>query len=282
MKKSNIILLSIIALLFLLITQGFQLFGWIGEKKLQYSCPESSEPSEDCLTRLRAMGHYWTSFGFLTDIKELRHAQYWYSRAANKGDKVAMFHLAWVYEQLASESAPVKTFAQVSNDLKNNVTSAPDKLSDAAIEWYKKSAEKGFAPAMNNIAVIYKHRANDEKYYRDLSYKWHLAAANAGNPMATIAMYTIFKAGDGVEKNEFYADNWKYWDPKRADPLDLSSPTLERTFLPEMWPEIGIVAQVIQATKSGKPVILWKDDNKLPVKPGFEHITKQLNEESSQ
>jgi len=282
MKRSSIILLSIVALLFILVTHGFQLFGWIGEKKLQYSCPESTEPSEDCLTRMRAMGHYWTSFWFFTDIKELKRAQYWYFRAADKGDKVAMFHLAWVDWQLASEESPVKTFAQVTDELNNHAAPKPDKLSEASIEWYKKSAEKGFAPAMNNLAVLYKHKGDESRFYRDQSYKWHLAAANAGNPMATIAIYTLFKAGDGVEKNEFYADNWKYWDSKRADPLDLSSPTLERTFLPEMWPDTGIVAQIRQAAQSGKPVILWNDDSKLPVKPGFETINRQLNEESSQ
>ncbi len=275
-------MISSVALLFLLGTKGHQVFGWISEKKLQHDCPVATTTSEDCLARMRAMGHYWTYMGYYTDNPELRRAQYWYGIAANKGDAEAMFHLAWTTQELALNSAPVRSFKQVAEDLNNHKEPESDEMFENVIHWYKKSAEKGFAPAMNNLAVLYKGGAGGHEPNQDLAYKWWADSATVGNPMATIAMYTIYKTGDGVEVDTFHADNWKSWDPKHANPRDLLSPTLERTSLKNMYPEPDLCQKIRDAAKEGKPTILQEiSGDGTPTGSSFEEIRDKLQEQQS-
>src|SRR5437763_874907 len=73
--------------------------------------------------------------------KELKKSFYWFQRAAENGDKVAMNNLARCYE--------------------NGVGTEKDV--EKAFYWHQKAAENGDKVAMNNLARCYKNGVGTEK-----------------------------------------------------------------------------------------------------------------------
>ena len=77
------------------------------------------------------------------------------------------------------------------------------------MSWYEKSAEKGYAPAMNNIAAIYE---------KDKNYKtaadWFKKASDKDNAAASYNLGLMYEKGLGVEKNKEQA---KFYYKRAAD-----------------------------------------------------------------
>ncbi len=62
----------------------------VAEVTLPFVC---RQPDSSCLVRYRALGHVWSSYGLTS------RAQHWYEQGAEAGDPIAMFHLAWTYQE---------------------------------------------------------------------------------------------------------------------------------------------------------------------------------------
>jgi hypothetical protein len=199
----------------------------IMEKSIEWTC-SLTHPTDSCLVRMRAMGHVWSRKG------DLARAEFWYARAAEGGDAAAMFHLAWVYEK-AGEADRRAAMSAAADAARAGVPmqgpAAGDQMPQGnffrAADWYRKAAEKGFAPAMNNLGELYLAGAGVPQDPAAAFY-WHLAGARAGNPVAAINTAVDFGMGRGVGADLAEAEKWRRLTKKPAA-TDLDDLTLERT-----------------------------------------------------
>ena len=126
----------------------------------------------------------------------------WHKEQAAKGDPVAQFDLALMY------------------DLGRGVT----RDYAEAMKWYRKSADQGYAPAMTNIAILY---YNQEGVKRDLveAYAWFVRAKLAHDPRADdLLQMTMDKLkGDQIRQGEALAANWHPQKPSPAASVDMAS-----------------------------------------------------------
>lgn len=198
----------------------------LSEISIAWTC-SANHPTEACLTRMRAMGHVWSR------KSDLARAESWYARAAEHGDAASMFHLAWLYEEAgrAESQAVIRSTSNAASG--GGLTEGPDALPQGnfyrAADWYRKAAEQGFAPAMNNLGELYLAGMGVP---RDAAaaFQWHLAGARAGNPVAAINTALDFRLGRGVAANAAEAERWSAWTARRGT-TDLGDLTLERTKL---------------------------------------------------
>jgi hypothetical protein len=180
----------------------------IAEKVIEKTC-SMTVPNEGCRRRMIAMGHIWSLKG------KLGRARPWYARVANLGEPVAMFHLAWTYQKQGYEGLVVSGGGADYIPLKNNGL-------DLAMDWYRNAADKGFAPAMNNLGELYLFGPD-----RDVraAFNWHLLAAHAGNPVAAINVSLAYRIGLGVQMDIAAARKWAAAIPKNNS-MDLRDTTL--------------------------------------------------------
>lgn len=216
-------------------------FGWLAEQKLQRDCP-ADPPDDSCIPRLRGMGHYWSTRG------ELPRSIGWYERAAKAGDKNAMFHLAWVHEQLAN-SAKMREKNSAGGE-KNRIYF--DEMGKA-ITWYYKSADLGFAPAMNNLGQLYL-RGTGRLEDPVEAFQWHSDAMQAGNPVGRWNLIHTYYGGERKKLNVPETEYITWWDPKETKQEDVESPTLERTVLAGKNLSDFYVRIVRRTMREGKPM----------------------------
>ncbi|WP_224407632.1 tetratricopeptide repeat protein [Afifella sp. IM 167] len=194
------------------------------DHRLETNCKVAMD---GCLKKMRVRGLLWESLGI-----EARAAR-WYRRGIAEHDPAAMFHLAALREAQAWERLEMsprdwilrqRKGSAISGGLKEKVR----REGEEAIAWYRRSAEAGFAPAMNNIGEAYLGGFGvvaDEGE----AYRWKLNAAKAGNPVG--AFYLAFATGASV-KGSAGGDDRQRWSELRAtaaDGRDLAEPTLSRT-----------------------------------------------------
>ncbi len=181
------------------------------EVMIGWDCP-LSDPDEACQTRMRAVGHLQSKRG------NLERAKYWYGRAAEQGNPIAMFHLAWVHEELALGGGEIMPGQEARSNL------------ELAMAWYQRSADRGFAPSMNNIGQMYQSgRAGRQD--DDSAFGWHLVAAQAGNPVGRMNVALSYASGLGVARDPLEGARWTIWTPAADRAADLLEPTLARTRL---------------------------------------------------
>jgi hypothetical protein len=241
---------------------GYHATPWIMGWTVNSSCPEEILDPE-CFGRLRDMGHAWA------ERDNLDRAGRWYLRGARAGDAQAMFHLGWVYQQIAQTLRQVEDQRRLarniglpSADPNVHLSSLESrdadtrKYAEAAIAWYRKSADSGFAPSMNNLGLMHSlgldGRADDEKAFR-----WYLAAAQAGNPIGSMNLIMSYQLGRGTLRDPEEAAKWSLWRPAHGLTSDLERPTLRRTLLagrPERPARVG--DRLRSAARAGKPVVL--------------------------
>ncbi len=240
---------------------GFKAVPWILDWTLDRSC--SGTVDDGCFDRMREMGHTWAA------RENLDRAGQWYLRGARAGDVQAMFHLGWVYQELAMalhredvQRRLAKHMGLPPTDPNVHLSSLENrdvhtrKYARAAIAWYRKSAESGFAPSMNNLGLMYSlgiaGTPNDEKAFR-----WYLASAKAGNPIGSMNLMQTYQLGRGTIRDPEEAAKWSLWRPVHGLTSDLESPTLRRTLLlggPERPAKVQ--DKLRYAAQAGEPVVL--------------------------
>ena len=76
-----------------------------------------------------------------------------------------------------------------------------------AVEWYRKSAEKGYKLGQNRLAQMYKNGWGVEQDYAKAA-EWFTKAAEQGMSDAQYQLGLLYQFGDGVEKDEAKAAEW--------------------------------------------------------------------------
>jgi hypothetical protein len=216
-----------IGLIFFLILGGgaFVALPWITEAKLLWDCTEPG-PSETCLTRMRAMGHVWSRKG------DMEKARFWYAQPAERGDPIAMFHLAWTYDQAIADDSDTEydQVAALRGDPKPDLPAADKVNLDLAKKWYEKSAGLGFAPALNNLGEIYRYGVGGRSD-QPRGFQLLMKAARTGNPVARWNVSLSYMSGMGVKVDKAEAAEWRTWTRSAEIMPDLDEPTFSRTKL---------------------------------------------------
>lgn len=252
------------------------------DAKLRWDCPQS-QPSQICAIRMRAMGHVWSAQA------SNQRAEYWYRRAADQGDASALFALGWIYEtralDLIKAGAVLEAQRQrvekdmlggMAGDARARLKEA-EAIADAAAEaeqWYRKAADKGFAPAMNNLGELFRLGLGRDP---DLvqAFKWYSAAARAGNPVGAWNLAIAYMHGDGVAHDQAEAERWLTWTPSKNAQGDLGWPVLERTTFFGSNLLASEVAQIRAAARSNAPMTLTVEAVKRnPALPSFHRVER--------
>ena len=122
-----------------------------------------------------------------------------------------MFHLAWVHEELALRDVvnlprqeagrmEARGSAEIGSIVVSPAATADGPAAanfELAMTWYRRSAEGGFAPGMNNLGQMYLSGRGGRQDH-DAAFRWHLAAARAGNPVGRMNVAIAYSAGHGV------------------------------------------------------------------------------------
>lgn len=123
-----------------------------------------------------------------------------------------------------SKINPIKTFSDLSEEIttlsKNGVTVAQDiygtmlylglgvnKNVQAAENTWLNSAEKGYAPSMNHLGVLYRFLKNSTNNLKKSIY-WYEKAANLGYAPAQDDLGYLYYKGEGVKKDLDIAHKW--------------------------------------------------------------------------
>ncbi len=108
---------------------------------------------------------------------------------------------------------------------------------------------------MNNLGQIYLFGFGALLDY-GRAFDLHMAAAEAGNPVARWNVAIAFSDGFGVDANPVEADNWRTWTPPEGITPDLMEPTLARTLLFGSTLSETERANLRRATELGEPVTM--------------------------
>lgn len=269
LKKNNI-LLSCLVIFLVMASIGYRHQILILKKILHWQC-SLENPTDTCLIHLRNLGHLTSEKGDLVE------AQFWYQIGANHGDPLAMFHLAWVYEE--------KTYPNLLGAFKKyveagDITQAKlrelnsKKFHDifSAEFWYKKSAQQGFAPSMNNLGILYLYLPPDPYSLSNIeieddqkAFYWIESAAKAGNPVGQMNLAYALLTGDGFPPNLAEAEKWMTWTPNSGIGSDLEDSTLKRTRLGEHYISGPILRRIKDAIQVGEP-LKWTFNEIIPYK----------------
>jgi tetratricopeptide (TPR) repeat protein len=78
-----------------------------------------------------------------------------------------------------------------------------------AMQWFKKSAEKGNTAAMNRIGNLYNGYGNPEiQKDSNLAFKWYKQAADLGNTDAMSNVAYMYEHGEGIQQDFIEAREW--------------------------------------------------------------------------
>jgi hypothetical protein len=88
-------------------------------------------------------------------------------------------------------------------------------LCTQSADWYRRSAEQGFGPAMNNLGELYFSglAGGLGRPDRSEALRWYRAAAAAGNPVGLWNVGTAYANGLGVARSPSEAAKWATWYP---------------------------------------------------------------------
>ena len=77
----------------------------------------------------------------------------------------------------------------------------------AALEWYRKAAEQGYADAQNNLGLMYVNGYGMERNYRQ-AVEWFRKAAEQGHALGQNNLGWVYETGRGVERDLLRASEW--------------------------------------------------------------------------
>jgi len=247
------------------------IFPQLSEKIIEMTC-SMTNPDAGCRRRMVAMGHVWAA------KYDLERALLWYARVADLGEPDAMFHLAWAYH--ASGFDDVRSFARNVG----NSEADPDRLADAltrsfrlADKWYRNAAEKGFAPAMNNLGELAVTGVLGGERKLDEAFAWYLAAARAGNPVGAMNVSLAYRIGEGVIQDTGEAQRWAEFVPAIDSP-DLDDVTLSRTTLHGSNVDAKLRSTIRNAAVEHKAIGVTFEPLKQSARiPTFHNVSRELS-----
>jgi hypothetical protein len=168
---------------------------------------------------------------------DMEKARFWYTQPAERGDPAAMFHLAWTYDQAVPDDFDTRYNRKIerreaaARGAPQPGIPASEKADiEMAKKWYEKSADRGFAPAMNNLGEIYRYGIGG-RGDQPLGFDLLMKAARTGNPVARLNVSLSYLAGMGVEMDGAEAAKWRTWTRSAKIMPDLDEPTFSRTKL---------------------------------------------------
>jgi TPR repeat protein len=181
---------------------------------IKASCHEPL--TQSCMDQMRALGDQLAANG------QLDEAASWYGWAAKGGDKVAMFQLGGANYARAIDDAARQTYSDfVANE--DGRRAAVGQMSGfpatTACGWFRRAADLGYAPAMNNVGECYMHGIGFTRSGL-AAVQWHLAPAQAGNQVAALNLVQDFKAGLGRQSDAAAASAWinkRFEEMNRSD-----------------------------------------------------------------
>jgi hypothetical protein len=234
------------------------------------------EMTPRCQVRARAIGHAWSGKG------DPERAIGWYRKAADAGDPTSMFHLAWMLEEQAIAGMPAAHDKWVEASGSSDVPEmkAVDALFAKAADWYRRAADKGFAPAMNNLGEMYKDGMNGARNPQMAAHYFRMAA-QAGNPVGAFNLSLAYRMGDGVTRDVAQADKWAEWSPgTKFSEADFAAPILERTrFLGGDIPT-KLTARLRAVADNGPPAVVKLELSPLkpdPSLPTFQQVREEVS-----
>ncbi len=139
--------------------------------------------------------------GLWGESPDIKKAEYWYSKAADKGFIPAQYNLAEMIWQRGGKE----------NE-------------EDSLEWYIKAADKGFAPAQYKLGQLYEDSAQNSKgdkkkeedHWRE-AFKWFTKAAEQDDFSAKSALFLLYGAGKGVHENSELAMRWGFEAAQEGD-----------------------------------------------------------------
>lgn len=272
-----------------------------GELMINLTC-RMKPPTPNCVERMRAMGHVWAHIGWLD------RSIAWYARAAAEGDDTeSYFHLGWAYEQRGYRQVVPKTLAQrktqehvtakMQADLNarfdagllntidvRQMPEAPEpnvrEDFELAAAAYRKAADRGFAPAMNNLGQMYIGGVFGSARRQD-GAAFIISAAEAGNPFGAINATLIYTAGMGVQRDDGEATRWGQWNGEGVNARDLVYPTLEHSRMAlSGQAEPRLFAVIREVSKRHIPLgVSFKPLRPDPRLPTFRSVTEQIKQQ---
>ena len=111
------------------------------------------------------------------------------------------------------------------------------------IEWYKKSANQGYATAQYALGFAYEHGDGVPQDY-SVAYSWYKKAADQGHGMSLLRCGNFWAKGIGVESKNGLAANSYY--AKAYSSSDNSAKTLAKSYMKDLFgtdyqdPGIGV------------------------------------------
>lgn len=231
----------IVAFVALIAVAGAVLFGIsqpaVMEKIVEWTC---DTPTERCLVRMRALGHLWSRHG------NIERAAHWYRKGADADDPLAMFHLAWALER----NGIAETIHAASRSRGTSIERS-GQIDEAAM-WYRRAADVGFAPAMNNLGNLQEQGLLGSRNLGE-AFRLYSAAAEIGNPVAAFNLSRAYGLGLGTARDASEAVRWSEWTPLRFNPADLVEPTLERTYFSASELPLELRHKLRAVANSGPP-----------------------------
>jgi TPR repeat protein len=97
-----------------------------------------------------------------------------------------------------------------------------------ACGWFRRAADLGYPPAMNNVGECYVHGIGFTRSGL-AAVQWHRAAAVAGNPVAAMNLLQDLKNGLGGKADAAAADSWANRRLDQTNRSDLDDGTLAYT-----------------------------------------------------
>ncbi len=252
---------------------GAGLYAFLSPGALEWRVENAcSQMTGDCPTRVRALAHLFANKG------ETARALLWYRKGAEAGDPASMFHYAWMIEQQALDRFHAVAYEQAALG-KHHVLSPELRAQfDDAVTWYRKSADKGFAPAMNNLGQAMARGGIGVRNPQGAAHYYRLAV-QAGNPIAGFNLGLAHINGDGVAQSASEAERLIEWSPARKfNNGDLSQPTLERTRIQGGMPPATLRKKIREAADAGPPATAKLEFRPLAPSanlPTFEQVRRQ-------
>ncbi|EXX55673.1 Kin1p [Rhizophagus irregularis DAOM 197198w] len=213
--------------------------------------------------------------------KSLEKAFYWYQKAAENGEKEAMFNLASSYynnyDVEKMEQNTEKAFYWYQKAAEN------EKNLEQAFYWYQQAAENGYTEAMINLAICYENGKGTEKNLEKAFY-WYQKVAENNNWWCQQCNTKRFQQdfSNWTSKNEFIDKFIQEAQLNAKNSYEILEWIPYNKLSNINYYDKGGFSEIHKATWSNGPIYSWNfDKQQWNRQLDYEVILKTLNNSSS-